>query len=381
VTPHDARPRRRGDRVRVHRRFPSAETDANTYDRIDPLGAKAQGGYALNPVAPAIANAPASKRPVTIVTQTRVRPESADAFACWQDESSKVVAAFPGFIKQTVIPPSPPAQVDWVILQRFASDEAAIAWLNSEQRSQRVESVATMLVGSDDVHLVKDDKAGVLPAPISAVISTRIKRGQELAYRAWEQRIAVAQSKAPGFQGYRFEPPVPGVQDDWLAILRFDTEADLQAWLNSPERQKLLREANAFTEEFHTRIARTGFDQWFSTAASAAHPPAAWKQNMLVLLMLYPVVFLFGALVQSPYLIRRAGLPFAIALFIGNVASVLLLHYLVPWSSDRFSWWLHPTGTNLRRIDAIGTLVVVVLYCLMVLALWVAVPVMGRING
>ena len=68
-----------------------------------------------------------AKGPVTIVTQTRVRPESADAFAHWQEETSAIVATFPEFIKQTVMPPSPPAQVDWVILQRFASTEAAVA--------------------------------------------------------------------------------------------------------------------------------------------------------------------------------------------------------------------------------------------------------------
>ncbi len=79
-----------------------------------------------------------------------------------------------------------------------------------------------MLVGRDDVHLVEDSASGVLPAPVSAVISTRIKPGQERAYREWERKIAAAQARAAGFQGYRFEPPVPGVQEDWLTILRFD---------------------------------------------------------------------------------------------------------------------------------------------------------------
>ena len=300
-------------------------------------------------------------RPVTIVTQTRVRPEDAVAFANWQAGTSKVVAAFPGFIKQTVMPPSPPAQVDWVILQRFANLGAASGWLNSQERSRRITGVEAMLVGGDDVHIVRDGEAGVLPAPVSAVISTRIKPGQETAYRAWEQRIAAAQSSAPGFQGYRFEPPLPGVQDDWLAILRFDTEANLQAWLDSSERHRLLEEAKAFTEEYHARIVRTGFEQWFPLPAGATAVPPAWKQNMLVLLMLYPVVFLFGAFVQTPYLSGRAGLPFAIALFIGNVVSVLLLNYLVPWVSNRFGWWLQPDGGHLRRAEIGGATVLVVL--------------------
>jgi antibiotic biosynthesis monooxygenase (ABM) superfamily enzyme len=306
----------------------------------------------------------------TVVTQTRVRPESADAFARWQQETGAVIETFPGFINQTVMPPTPPAQVDWVILQRFASTQAAIAWLHSDARLKRMEGAASMLVGRDDIHIVHDGGTGVLPSPVSAVISTRIKPGQEVAYRAWEQRIAAAQSKARGFQGYRFEPPVPGVQDDWLAIVRFDTETNLQAWLDSPERHRLLREAAAFTEEFHARIARTGFDQWFRVAAPGAPAPAAWKMNMLVLLMLYPVVFVFGALVQTPLLMGRLGLPFAIALFVSNLVGVLLLNYLVLWASARFSWWLRPAGPSTRRIDLAGIALVVALYGAMNLAFW-----------
>src|SRR5882672_12005341 len=113
---------------------------------------------------------PAAEGAVTIVTQTRVRPESADAFARWQDDTSHAVAAFPGFIKQTVMPPSPPAQVDWVILQRFANSAAAVAWLHSEQRLKRIEGAAPMLLGRDDIHIVNDGGTGVLPSPVSAVI-------------------------------------------------------------------------------------------------------------------------------------------------------------------------------------------------------------------
>ena len=37
---------------------------------------------------------------------------------------------------------------------------------------------------------------------------------------------------------------------------------------------------------------RTGFDQWFEVPG--ATPPAWWKQNMVVLLVLYPLVFLLN---------------------------------------------------------------------------------------
>jgi uncharacterized protein len=307
---------------------------------------------------------------VTIVIQTWVRPESNDAFAAWQAETGMIVAAQPGFVGRTVMPPSPPAQVDWVILQRFAHAQAAVAWLNSEQRQQQLQLAAPMLVGRDDVHIVTDNGAGVLPSPVSAVMSTHIKPGQEAAHRAWEPRLAAVQSKAPGFQGYRFEPPIPGVQDHWLSIVRFDTEANLQAWLASPERQKLVAETSPFTAAFHVRIARTGFDQWFPAATDRAPRTAVWQQNMLVLLLLYPVVFLFSTFVQAPFLIGRAHLPFAFALFIGNVVTILLLNYLVPWTSIRFAWWLEPEAPNLTVRHAAGAALVTALYGLMLLAFW-----------
>jgi len=299
---------------------------------------------------------------VTLVTQTRVREGMAEQFGQWQSTISAAAAEFPGFITQSVLPPNPPLQVDWVIQQRFANVDAASAWLRSERRTRLLDAGQPMLAGHDDVHLVRDSTTGVRPAPVSAVISSRVRPGQEAAFRAWEQRIAIAQAKSAGFQGYRFEPPIPGVQDDWLAILRFDTERNLQAWLDSPERKKLLQEAAPFLEEFHARVVRTGFEQWFPSAADGTSAPAVWKMNMLVLLLLYPIVFLFGIWVQTPLLMGKGGLPFWLALFIGNVVSVLLLNWLVPWTSRGFGWWLAPTRNAGGRTSLAGAGLIVLLY-------------------
>ncbi|ABM37998.1 antibiotic biosynthesis monooxygenase [Polaromonas naphthalenivorans] len=300
---------------------------------------------------------------VTIVTQTRVRAEQEIAFTAWQEKVSRVAASHVGFIDQKVIPASPPAQVDWVILQRFSSMEDAQQWMHSGSRLKLIDSAQPLLVGNDDIHIIPDSGSGVLPAPVSAVISTRVRPGQEQAYREWERRIAAAQARAPGFQGYRIEPPIPGVQESWLAIVRFDSDASLDGWMKSPERLKLLAEGEPLSLEVRARTVRTGFDQWFpaGNAAGAAAPPA-WKQNMLVLLQLYPVVFLFGLLVQGPLLMKTLHMPFWLALFFGNVAGVLLLNWLVPWTSQRFSWWLQPAGDDKASINLLGAGLIVALY-------------------
>src|SRR6185503_15943441 len=107
---------------------------------------------------------------VSIVTQTGVRPESADEFARWQGETSMMIAGFPGFIEQRVMPPAPPLQVDWVILQRFNTLSEAQRWLSSPDRAKRLEGVAAMTIGRDDVHIVQDEAEGKKPAPVSVVI-------------------------------------------------------------------------------------------------------------------------------------------------------------------------------------------------------------------
>lgn len=314
------------------------------------------------------ASAPLSSDAVTIVTQTRAAAGQDVAFAAWQETMGQAVASFAGFLDQRVIPPSPPVQVDWVILQRFSSLEAAQQWMHSDTRSTLLNSAQALLAGHDDIHIIRDNSAGVLPAPASAVISTRVKPGQEAAYQQWERRMAAAQTLAPGFQGYRIEPPLAGVQDSWLAIVRFNSDANLDQWMQSPARLKLLEEGKDLSDDVRARIVHTGFEQWFPDGgATGVSPPPAWKQNMLVLLLLYPVVFLFGYGVQGPLLDKGLHMPFWLSLFVSNVVGVLLLNRLVPWVCTRFGWWLNPVSAAANTTNLRGTLFVVGLYAVSLL--------------
>ena len=305
---------------------------------------------------------------VSIVTQTSVRPERSEDFARWQGETSDLIARFPGFVEQRLMPPNPPLQADWVILQRFHTREDAQRWLGSTERQTRIEGAAPFLIGRDDVHIVRDDEGGRKPAPISVVISTRVKPGKEVEYRAWERKIAAAQSKAPGLRGYRFEPPVPGIQEDYVAILRFDSQANLNAWLHSPARKALIDEAEPLTEEFHTRVG-TGFEQWFRDESKGSGGLSVWKMDMIVLLLLYPIVFLWGVSVGTPMLQNTFNLPWALNLFVGNIFSVALTGFMVPWVANRMSWWLAP-ATNVLRANLLGAGLICVIYAISIFVFW-----------
>jgi antibiotic biosynthesis monooxygenase (ABM) superfamily enzyme len=308
---------------------------------------------------------------VTLMTQSRVLPGKDAEFAVWQQQVSDAVAAFPGFIDHTLREPSPPSQPDWVIIQRFSSTEAARAWLESSERRQLLAKIEPILVGRDDVHLFTGDSAPPLAAAASAVISTRVAPGKEEAFRAWQTRIAATEASFVGFQGVRLEPPIPGVQEDWATVVRFDSNEHLQAWLTSPQRQRLLGEAAALGAESRVRTVRGGFEGWFAFGAPPrpASPPG-WKQNMVVLLVLYPVVFLLGQWLQRPLLLDR-GVPVWLALFITNAVGVALTGYIfIPYAIRALRWWLIPASAAPAWTNAAGVTLILTLYGITLGVFW-----------
>ena len=291
---------------------------------------------------------------VSLIIQRRVLPGSDDLYRQWQKKLGSVLAVQPGFVSRDVIEPSPPTQSDWVLVQRFVNVDAARAWLSSPARAALFDEIQQHFVGQEEIHLVteSDRKA---PDSASIIVTSKVSPEQEAAFLGWQRRISAAEATFPGFQGHKIERPTPGVQDDWTVILSFDTDEHLAAWTESPQRQKLLKEGEAFNSEMRVSKSKYGFNFWSEDRPSRL---MIFKDNLLVLLVLYPIVFLFGYLISDPFL---SGLPFWLTLFIGNIVSTQILGWWVaPWIFRVFAWW-HKPGIGLRR-EVLGYVVLAVLY-------------------
>ena len=55
----------------------------------------------------------------------------------------------------------------------------------------------------------------------------------------------------------------------------------------------------------------------------------------------------------TPLLANKLNMHFAIALFIGNIFSVGMTGFMVPWVANRMGWWLSPTR-NVVRANLLG---------------------------
>lgn len=301
---------------------------------------------------------PEGSGPVALVVQRRVAEASYAAYARWQARVVERLRTWPGFVAHELIPPAPPEQMDWTIIQRFINADSARSWLNSPERAQAVEEIRAHLLSEEEVHLLADP--GPRPQTgATAFISYRVAPEAEADFLAWQQTIYAAEARALGFLRHKLERPVAGVREDWIIILTFDTAANLTRWIESPERAQLLKEGAKVKADFNLSRTSYGFDFWFRGPDSPAPGPLEiLKNNLLVLLVLYPIVFLWGYFIGSPVLDRH-GVPFWLALFIGNVVSTQLLGWwAVPAIFKVFSWWLEPNPGVRREILGFGALAV-----------------------
>ena len=155
---------------------------------------------------------------------------------------------------------------------------------------------------------------------------------------------------------------MPGVQEDWVVAVRFDSAEHLKDWLQSDVRRHLIDQAADLWHEARVESFSGGFPGWFGAGRTAI--PPNWKQAMSVLIVLYPTIMLLN-LFLSP---RLAGLPTALSIFLGTVASVALLTWLLMSIVNRvFGFWLTPSPSRSGLVEATGVGAMLLGYALAVI--------------
>ncbi|MFB9247865.1 antibiotic biosynthesis monooxygenase [Sphaerisporangium melleum] len=282
----------------------------------------------------------------------------------WQDEMTELARGFHGFEGKEVYPPGQGADGEWVVVFRFARIDQLTAWLNSPQHERMLARGRSLLEGPE----VKEVLAGEPPVQpaVTVVISHHLAPGQEPAFVRWQQKVRKVQERYPGFLGFELFRPVPGVQEDWVSVFRFDTREHLDTWLTSEARKKLLDEGRAAFASYDVRQVGSAFGGWFRLGGDAAgHAlPPNWKQAMAVLLGLYPIMMVLS--LTTDRALGAAGVPGYLHLFIGGALSVCVLTWLVmPLVNRALRRWLTPGRETSARTHLLGALAVALGYAVM----------------
>jgi antibiotic biosynthesis monooxygenase (ABM) superfamily enzyme len=287
---------------------------------------------------------------MTVVLSHQLRPGRGDEFRRWHDGVNRAIASFSGFLGTELVAPDEP-EGEWTVIYRFDSVTHLEDWLESPIRRELLERGADLfaapasqqvLVGQRDENIV------------TVVISHPVRPKDEAEFLAWQQHVTEAEHAFPGFRGAERFRPVPGVQDNWTIVYRFDSAEHLDRWLSSPERAALLARGKKF-ESFELRRVASPFGSWFSFAEDAAGAALApWKSALSVLVGLYPTAVILTLAISEIW----PDAPLWESLLLSNVISVSLLTWVVmPLVNRSLRFWLAPDGPSSRRADAIGVIV------------------------
>lgn len=302
-----------------------------------------------------------------LTTKVRIRPDAKEDFVQWQARFNHAIAAFPGFSSLEISCAGPVGNLSWEIVQRFQDSASTSAWLHSDTRSQFIEELILKLTSkrAEDFQDIAGGAEG-LRHGITEVFVTQVSPDKEVAYRAWIAKIHQAEARFPGFQRAYVQAPKKGGVN-WITFLQFDTQDNLDHWLTSDERKQVLEEGKPLIESLESHRVISPYAGWFASVSTSGESPSVWKQTMLVLLVLFPIVML-----ELKYLpLLTANLNPALSTFIGNAISVWLIAWpMMPIALFFLSWWLVPKKASRGAITLYGTLLILVLYLIEIVIFW-----------
>ncbi|MEX5710581.1 antibiotic biosynthesis monooxygenase [Parafrankia sp. FMc6] len=291
----------------------------------------------------------------TVVMTLDVRDGCEREYRRWQERTNDAARDRPGFEAVELYPPASAESHSWIVVFRFSTLALLRGWLESPARRRLVEEGDRLL----DHPATQEILAGRPPERdvVTAVVSHVVRRGHEREFETWQEKARRVQARSPGFLGYELFRPVPGVQEHWVALFRYDSMRHLEEWLDSAAREKLLADGRRHFAGFDVRTVGSSFSGWFRFGDGAdGAPPPNWKQAMMVLLALYPTVMVLNVTVGR--LLADLGLASYAVLFVGNVLSVSALTWLLmPLVNRLFAGWLRSGPRRSPRRDALGALV------------------------
>jgi uncharacterized protein len=184
--------------------------------------------------------------PATAIASHRVLPDKVEEYCEAQAAMTEAARRFPGFVGTEVLSPVAGVQEEWVAIFRLESNQAMKRWLESPERAKLAARVERCLAEPSRLQiLASDDQA---EPPVAMVFTHRVRSEKVDDYRAWRRKTIAAQAKYPGYLATDSFEPRGRFQEEWVDIVRYDTVDHLDTWVNSKERQELLKDLDPLIE-------------------------------------------------------------------------------------------------------------------------------------
>ena len=154
----------------------------------------------------------------------------------------------------------------------------------------------------------------------------------------------------PGYLGTESFDTLESGNPEVIVVLRFNNRERLDAWLHSEKRAAFIAEVREYVDDYTIRRIGTGFEGWFEYSHDAS-PPVPWRQGMVVLAALFPVIMILRHLLG--YLFKVLPLPAAFLILL-TLDLAVLTYFVMPHFTRFMNFWLRPRPDATWRTELAG---------------------------
>ena len=204
--------------------------------------------------------------------------------------------------------------------------------------------------------MVDEQKKNSAADAVVFVVTRRIRPGCEQQFQEWVARISETEAKLPGFLGREDIPPLANGQNTWTHVIRFASAADQEAWFEADSYKAFIEEVRPLCTEVHRSNPIHGFGSWFTMPEQTGQGVVpTWKQTLVVVLSLYPSIYLISWVFTS-----HEDWPFAVKLLASNIFAVSVVSWItLPFARRCIGWWMPRSPDRSRGVE-IGMVVLIV---------------------
>ena len=172
-------------------------------------------------------------------------------------------------------------------------------------------------------------------------ITHRVRDGKHADYERWVNEIAPLCKASRGHLDWHIVRPITGLTGTYTVVIRFDTRAHLQEWMESPIRNHLIERIRPLFVGGDDFFIKSGLDFWFAPGGGKGKVPVRWKQYLVTWSAIYPLVLGVPPLV-TPVLrqARRAEHPFLTTLVATGTVVFLMVYLVMPRYTKLIQRWL-----------------------------------------
>ena len=171
----------------------------------------------------------------------------------------------------------------------------------------------------------------------------RARKGCAAEVEAAMRRMMAAASAFPGhLGGHLLVPDAASAANPLLQVIfAFDSQAHLDAWMQSSERAALLATMKDTSFDDATMNVLSGLEGWFALPAQATKkPPPRPKMALVTWLGIFPLVLVMSTLVAPIVAPINAVLSVAV---VTALVVVLMTWLVMPLLTRLFAGWLYPS--------------------------------------